>query len=301
MYLLFCAVFQRLLYEKKKFDGLVRLRRGKHRELQDVETVRQLGIQEDDVINIVVDPATEIEVEIELPYMYRRMTVKNSDTVGDIKHSLTFGLITLREGEFGLVQKDFDDRAVYYSRTAAEDFMPLHRFELMDSEHLILSVHMKFQVKVTDPNGGVQFIKVKPETTNADLEEAMLEPKASVVLFGVDDSIRKVHVFVQLSSESGVFQHFCSAATRHAIRNHVFTEFWDVELEHGNAHCGRFGVRVYGYPGVDTALTVRLRAQHQLGVPAEKVYVRPRTKGSACLEHDEVVGKDCKIVFVWPN
>ncbi len=83
----------------------------------------------------------------------------------------------------------------------------------------------------------------------------------------------------------------------------MFTEFWDDYFRYEDEDLiERGGLRVYGEPGVDTALTVRLRAQHQLGIPAKHVAVCPSTaKGtdmwSKRLRDDEVAGKDCKVLF----
>ncbi len=153
MYLLFCLFFQRLLYQLKKFDGLVTL--WKDNQLQDGDTVGQLGILEDDVISLIVDSAKEINVEIKLPYMTKVYTVQNSTTVAEMKKQLCeFGDIALHENEFDLIHTHISEGKILNSSIASEEFLPLHCLELMDSGNLRMFVHMKFQVKVTDPNGG---------------------------------------------------------------------------------------------------------------------------------------------------
>ncbi len=273
----------------------MRLNRGKHRQLQDGDTVGQLGILEDDVISLIVDPAKEIKLNIELPYMIRILTVKNSKTIREIKQYLIdHEEIALGQGDFDLIIQEFPFTE---KSTASNESMPLHYFEAEKSE-VNMIVHNKTQVKVIQPIKGVQFIEVTEKTSNADLKEAIKNPKVSDILFAEKSTSVNTKRFVQLKDESGVFQECFSPGPRYClIENYVFTQSWHVRPCIGGYRTDKTELRVYGEPGVDTVLTLRLRVQHQLWVPVSRVAV---TSGcskpvgytqSNCRKDDEIMQK----------
>ena len=242
--------------------------------LPDDSTLVQHNISDDDIVNVLIEPEKDIEIELQCgPKTYKHI-VSHTTTVKGLKTLL----IERKEtaffyAHFNLVmQKTNND---IKQDEVLDDSLPLHYYTSNLSVKL-QALSRIVQLKSQNPFGQAGYHKITYKTTVNDLKKLIMKTRCShdvtdISMFVSDGN----DGYTRLDESDTVPAHKLLPENKTVyfiVEKQLFSRCWSMyyeEKEIGHIYCANDE----NFSRYETILAVKLRIQEGMGIPASCVYV----------------------------
>ena len=244
--------------------------------LPDSSTLQRHGFTDGSTVNIVTEPEKEIKLRVKLGPKEVTCSVINSMRMRDMKQKLVDGgIVGFSLGEFTLRTPTADiDRMT--NGIPSQEELPLHLCGISDNVTLKV-VSETVMIQLVTHSGDVLWytfprtmtinqMKVKLEAIDIFFSSSTPTPlRMGLVLFlQTGNGYRKLE-----EGEEPIDSILSDDDVIHCIEDRIFRHSDMVDVYYRSEKIGLVGVS-----SKDTVLTLKLRAQHQLGFPVSSVDVR---------------------------
>ena len=264
---------QKIIYKQLKITGAVRVIKG-HEVLQDGWFLIRKGIIDGSIVNIVIEPDKEISLQMKLGPKQFTHKVKSSLQVRALKQQLIDDdIVGFPVSEFQLVLSADDNAA---DVPLLDELLPLHLYRVGDNVTLKI-VGMNIMVNLVNQKGSKYFYAFPKRMSIKEMKQKnRLKYDCDISYFSWA-FLQQGERYRKLDDEAGIDDVLCDNDVVHFVEDELFPDSQKILIYYNSQEVGRVGWRKE-----DTALTVKLRVQQQLGFPVACVDLK---------EDREVFGK----------
>ena len=252
---------QKEIYRSGKITGGVRILKGQE-VLPDDSTLAQHNISDGDTVNIIIEPAKQITVEVVCKWGTFKHAITSSILVKDLKQKL------IDSGQVAFLPNEYDFKGKISDscvKTLKDDAFPIQHYGIQNDCQLVVVKPYLFLTLMSEDNSRKVHRKIPTITTvhelNMMIKEQFCDEKViDIILFVTNDQIK----YGKVASCNGMLvgdvlsddQTVCYLENKYEFDSCYVVKHQDVEIG-----------RVYGARG-DTVSIIKLRVQNQLGISA---------------------------------
>ena len=278
---------QKLIYKQMKIIGAVRVIKGQE-VLRDGSTLEEHGITDGSTINIVIEPAKEINLHVKHGPRVVTCSVNNSLCLGDLKQKLIDDdIIGFSFDEFGLFLSADDNAGLTSDVSLDDSLLPLNRCGVSDNTTIRI-LGGSVLVNLIGPKKE-HWTKAFPKTMTINQMKKAIMPLASF-LKNIPSQGKLVIDFILFLKRGTTYKKLQGEVPIGTVLSnddkiYLIDDSFCGEHEMVVVHYGREVVGRIPLIG-GTALSVKLRVQSQLGFPVSCIDVKTPDGSSVADHHD---------------
>ena len=267
-----------------KIAGAVRVIKGQE-VLPDGSTLEELGTTDGSTINIVIEPDKEINLTMKLGPKEFTHRVKSSVRVRQLKQQLIDGgNVGFSIDEFQLILSAEDNCRILSDVPLAEGSLPLHLYNVGNNCTLKI-VGVCVMINLVNHQGSRYFHAFPKSISIMEMKRDLPSGHGFDVSFFTEKNwafLRRGERYSKLNDNSTIENVLADNDVVYFVKDDFFRHTHKIPVYYKNKEIG--GV---GWSNGDTALTMKLRVQQQLGFPVASVDVK---EDGTSLANDKEVG-----------
>ena len=266
--------------------------------LPDYNTLEEHGITERETVSVLIEPEHDIVVEVQCGPMQYRHNVSHNMTLKQLK------MLLIENNQVAFLYKEFDlvtcvtYKGIKQEQMLDDENLPLHYFSLEKQVNLAVVGPYVF-LKAENPFGKTSYHKISKHSTVSEL-------KAMIVKSACHEDVTDISMFVTCENDcyekldetdsAPVWKLLSKDKRVNFIEDKLsFSKCWSVYSQ-GKEIGEVFTLCDDDESEYETALSMKLRFQEQMGVPANCVNVGEKDCGELIvIENNENVTSETYI------